>query len=148
MKFKFPFDHVLEFRKQNENLARLDYTESVDKLEKEKAHLKKLYAEWDGASDEIFSLQSEKSTPLARIIYLNDFLDGQKLRIDHQKLVVRNLTQIAEQKHEILIAAVKEFEIIAKLKKNKQAIFKKQESKREAKVMDEVVVTRYRRGGL
>jgi len=143
--FRFAFEHVLEFRRENENRARIDYLETMDKLETEKKKLKKMYADWDAASDEIFNLQRTKSAPLARITFLNHFIEGQKIRAEMQRQVIRNLQMIVEKKQEILISAAQEYEIIKKLKKNQFAAFKKEMNKREAKAIDEMVVTRYRR---
>ena len=143
-KFHFAFEHVLEFRHSNENRARIDFLETQEKLDKEKNSLKKMYKEWDDAGDQIFELQNNGSAPLAKINFLNHFIDGQKVRTELQRQVIRNLQMIVEKKHEILIAAAQEFEIIKKLKKNQFDAFKKAMNKREAKAIDEMVVTRYR----
>ena len=145
MKFKFPFEHVLKFRKENENLARLDYVDTLDKLETEKGVLKKMHVDWKSSLEEISDLQQSHSAPLARILYLNDFMTGLKVKINSQRKVVQNFQSITEQKFEVMLGAIKEYEIINKLKEKQFERFKKDVSKRELKNNDEIVVTRYQR---
>ncbi len=145
MRFKFPFEHVLKFRKENENRARLEYVEVLDKLESERKTLKKMHADWKSSMEEIDQLQQRSSSPLARILYLNDFMSGLKIKIASQRTVIQNFQTITEQKFEVMLGAIKEYEIIDKLKERQFDRFKRVAAKREQKANDEIVVTRYQR---
>jgi flagellar export protein FliJ len=77
---------------------------------------------------------------------LDQFADGQKIRIARQREVIINHTTIVEQKQEILVAAAKETKILERLKEKQMLKYKKERQKQEAKANDELVVTRFRQG--
>lgn len=147
MKFKFGYAKLLEHYHLQEEVARRDYLESLSKLDQEKALHQQMYKDLDAANDQAFKLQTDvKGAPIAEITELNNFSEGQKIRITRQREVVMNHTSIVEQKQEILIAAAKEKRILEKLKEKKLAEFKKLQKKSDAKKTDELVVTRFRAG--
>jgi flagellar FliJ protein len=143
--FKFSFEKLLEFQKQTEEVARRDYNESLNRLEIEKNQYQNMYKSHDLALDEVFFLQNRtEGAPISRLVELDEFVDGQKQRIERQRDIVINHTQIVEQKQEILHLAAKERKILEKLKEKKYLEYKTALKKKEAKLNDELVVTRYR----
>ena len=148
MKFHFSYEKLLEHRRQEEEVARRYYMESYNKLENEKNLHKKMYKEWDETVEEIFQCQTNpQGAAIGRIVSLNQFLDGQKVRISRQREVIMNYNAIVEQKNEILIAAAKETKILEKLKEKKLMEFKKSQKKIDMKKNDELVVTRFKAQG-
>lgn len=147
MSFKFNYQKLLEFYHQQERIAQRDYNESLNALEAQKKVYQQMYDDQDRAIEESSQLQNdEKGAPIEMLKKINDYLGGQKIRIGQQREIVVNHTQIVEQKQEILIAAAKETRILEKLKSRKLEQFKKLEKKKEMKINDELVVTRFRRG--
>ncbi|MBK9292864.1 MAG: flagellar export protein FliJ [Oligoflexia bacterium] len=143
--FKFSFEKLLEFRTQEENVARRDYQESLERLEIEKAKYQNLFKKQEEAQDEIFFLKNRnEGSAVNKLVELDEYIDGVEKKIKIQREIVINHTQIVEQKQEILHIAAKEKKILEKLKEKKYAEFKKAEKKKEAKKNDELVVTRYR----
>jgi flagellar FliJ protein len=148
MKFHFSYEKLLEHRRQEEEVARRDFMESFGRLENEKNLQKKMYAEWDQTQAEIFTAQTNpQGAAIDRIVQLNQFLDGQKIRIGRQREVIINYTTIVEQKNELLVAAAKETKILEKLKEKKLMEFKRLQKKIETKQTDELVVTRFKSAG-
>jgi len=146
MKFIFAYEKLLNHYQQQEEIARRDYYDAVGKLDLEKL---KYQAQWDlhdEAVAEIYDLRLQpKGAPAGRLVQLDSFIDGQKIRIERQRQVVINHTSIVEQKQEVLIFAVKEKKTLEKLKEKKLFEFKREEVKKERKVNDELVVTRFKR---
>ncbi len=145
MAFKFSFEKLLEYQKQQEDVARRDYNESLERLESEKEKYQSIFKVQDQALDEIFFLQNRKEgAPISRLVSIGQFVEGQKRRIELQREIVINHTTIVEQKQEILHVAAKERKILEKLKEKKQLEYKTQMKKKEAKENDELVVTRHK----
>jgi len=148
MKFHFSYESLLRHRKLEEEVARRDFNETFRMLEIQKEEYKKLYTRLHEAEAESFSYQgSSEGVQIARLLELNDFMAGQKIKIARQREIVINHTQIVEGKQDILINAAKETMILEKLKEKQHAVFKKSVAKREAKLTDEIVVTRFKAGG-
>lgn len=148
MKFKFSYEKLLEYYHQQEEIARRDYNESLTRLEEERGRQNENYRQFDDALAATFEARDNpKGSEIAKLEHLGEFMKGQEIRIARQREIIINHTQIVEQKQEILIAAAREVEILIKLKEKKQAEFKKLEKKKETKLNDELVVTRFKKHG-
>lgn len=147
MKFKFTYQRLLEHYELQEQIARRDFNDSVNTLDKQKEIQKKMYKELDGAVDQIYEARtSPAGTSPSLLLHLDQFVDGQKVRLERQREVIINHTQIVEQKQEILIAAAQQTKTLEKLKEKRRMEFKKLQKKMDAKATDELVVTRFRAG--
>ena len=147
MRFVFSYARLLQYYHQQEEIARRDHNESLNRLENEKKIYHQMFDLQDEVTAEIYNLrQSDKNLPIPVLGELTQFLDGHKHRMARQREVVINHTSIVEQKQEILISAVKEMKIFEKLRERQLKEFKEVQRKREAKRNDEVVVTRFKRG--
>ncbi len=145
MKFRFAFESLLEHRKLEEEIARRDFNEAHNILDQQKALYKKLYTRLHEVESEVSQRQASKDgVSISNLLELDDFMAGQKVKIARQREVVINHTSIMEGKQEILIAAAKERKILEKLKEKKKAEHKKLMAKKDAKLNDEIVVTRFR----
>jgi flagellar FliJ protein len=148
MKFHFAYESLLEHKKLQEEIARRDYIETLHDLDEQKALYKSLYTRLHEAEAESSEIQNSKiGVQISKLIELDDFMAGQKIKIAKQREIVINHTTIVEGKQEIYIAAAKETKILEKLKEKKRTEFKKMAAKKEAKMTDEVVVTRFKSGG-
>jgi flagellar protein FliJ len=147
MKFHFSYETLLEHRKLQEEIARRDYVETLHALEEQKAQYKKLYTRLHEAEAESSQIQAAHHVEISKLLELDAFMAGQKIKIARQREIVINHTSIVEGKQEIYIAAAKETKILEKLKEKKKNEFKKLMNKKEAKMTDEIVVTRFKSGG-
>lgn len=81
------------------------------------------------------------------IAQLDEFVNGQKIRIERHRQKVRELMGEAERRHEILVQAARERKTFEKLRERQYEDFKLLKKKIELKEMDELVVTRHKRTG-
>jgi len=147
-KFNFSYQSLLEHRKLEEEVAQRDFNETFQALEKQKEEYRKLYADLHRAEAKSFEVQgAHDGVSIAELTELNDYMAGQKVKIVRQRDIVINHTQIMEGKQEILINAAKETMILEKLKEKQREVYKKNQAKLEAKIIDEIVVTRFKAGG-
>jgi flagellar FliJ protein len=147
MKFKFSYESLLEHRKLEEEIARRDFYEAQNNLDEQKAIYKELYTRLHEIEKESSQMQAAPIIPIEELRERDEFMIGQKIKIQRQRDLVINFTTIAEGKQEILINAAKERKILDKLKEKQKLEFKKALAKKEAKQTDEVIVTRFRAGG-
>ena len=78
------------------------------------------------------------------LVQIDDFIRGQGVRIGMQKLKVREHKAIVEEAQEALLEAAKERKIYEKLRERRFEEFKDAEKKRELKLVDDMIVTRYK----
>src|ERR1700728_5414416 len=116
MKFVFSYESLLDHRKLEEEVARRDFYEAQTNLDEQKAIYKELYTRLHEIENESSEMQAALSVPIEELRERDEFLAGQKIKIQRQREVVINHTTIAEGKQEILINAAKERKILDKLK--------------------------------
>jgi flagellar FliJ protein len=146
VKFVFNYQKLLEHYRRLEEIAQRDYTDSLNILENEKSIYQGMWDLHDDAIRQSFELrQLPLGTPVEKLTQIQNFTEGQKIKIMRQREVVINHTTIVEQKQEILLAALKEKKTIEKLKENQLLEFKRNEAKRERKANDELVVMRFKK---
>ncbi|MCC6278010.1 MAG: flagellar export protein FliJ [Oligoflexia bacterium] len=146
MKFKFSYEKLEEYHKQQEEIAQRDYIESLSRLESEKAKLNALYEKQEEAIGEAYKIrETESAFSQGWLVSIEEFLKGLESRIETQRQVVINHHAICDQKQEILIQAAREHKTYQKLREKQFAEFKKKEKKKEMKAVDELVVTRFKR---
>lgn len=147
MAFDFKFEAVLKHRRHLEDVARKNYLEARKLLDDCLAGINRMYDGIDTARDDIAGAQrSGEPRALQNIWSSEQFIEGQKIRIQRERDRARALMVKAEEMHEKLIEAVKEFKKIEKLKERMKEQYKKDRRKLEAKRMDDLVVIRSGRG--
>lgn len=142
MKFKFQLDPLLKFRKVQEEEAMREYSEAQDILEMALHDLEALYNTIDQAMADIEEIVRNGGLTKEKQAFLDEYIKGQKIKIERQRVVVREKKQIAEEKYEVFLEATKEYKVIEKLKENRRVVFKKEMKKKEQKVVDDLVVMR------
>jgi flagellar export protein FliJ len=146
MKFKFSYAKLEEYHKQQEEIAQRDYIESLNRLEEEKKTLRKMYEENDRSLQISYEIREGKRPfSQATLTAIEVFIDGSDKKIDVQRAVVMSHNTICENKQEILIAAAREHKTFQKLREKQYAEFKTAMKKKEMKINDELVVTRFKR---
>ncbi len=147
MNYKFSLQVLLEHRKTLENEARRLYVEAVSKVDQATAELNEFYDQVDRTRVENASLERSGGTSAAALVANDNFISGQKYRIEAQRKKIRELKSAAEELQEALIEAAKERKSLEKLKERRTEEFKKDLRKRELKANDEIVTLRHKREG-
>jgi flagellar FliJ protein len=147
MKFKFRLQKVLEHRRRLEDEAKRTYFEAQAKTREALDKLESLYVAIDDVRARASHLQSAGGGAQT-IFSLQDtdlFIRGQKLRIEAQRKVVRELKQIEEQEQEVLIARAMDRKALEKLKEKRLQEFRTEIDLKEAAEADDMNVIRYKR---
>ncbi|MES2965875.1 MAG: flagellar export protein FliJ [Bdellovibrionota bacterium] len=145
MKFEFSLESLLDHRRRVEEMAQRDWAEAQGKVDRAVAKLSEYYDQVDEARQRSASLESQGGAQAGALISNSEFIGGQKYRIEAQRQTIRGLKEEAERLQEILIEAAKETKTLEKLKERQMEEFKLKRRKLEAKEMDELVVTRFKR---
>jgi flagellar FliJ protein len=145
MKFEFSLESLLEHRRRIEDVAQRDWAEAQAKVDEAVAKLNDYYDQVDQARHRSAALENEGGAQSGALISIDEFIGGQKYRIEAQRQAIRELKTEAERRQEILIEAAKETKTLEKLKERQLEEFKLKRRKLEAKENDELVVTRFKR---
>ena len=136
-KFIFKLQTLLKVKIQMEDNLKNDLGKAIQKLEEEKAKLRRLEFEKSRYIME-FNEKSRKTT-VNNLIKFNNYISFLAVKILNQKeninLASRNVDKIREE----LIKIVKEREILDKLKEKKYGVFQKELLKDEQRLNDEIV---------
>lgn len=145
MKFEFAFEKLLAHKRSLEDLARRGYLEAESFVVAAKKELDGFYGQIEDSRQRVARLESEGGPMASALAQIDEFIRGQKIRIERQKLRLRDLMAEAERHHEILIEAAKERKTLEKLRERRLSEFRLRRKKREMKAVDELVVTRFKR---
>lgn len=145
MKFKFSLEKVLHHRKSIENIAKKDYLAELRILDDEKEKLDKMYREVDQARLQAHLYESRGGVTGESLKHIHEFSIGQSIRIERQKIVIREQTGLVEDKLEILKKASQEYKMIEKLKEKRLMEFKHELNLKEQKELDDMVSSRHKR---
>jgi flagellar FliJ protein len=145
MKFEFVYENLLKHKKTLEEVAQRAFAEAQAHLEEMKRELNRLYEQVDDSRKRASELEKIGGEQAASISVVNEFIVGQKIRIEMQREKMRFALQAAEAKQEELIMAVREFKTLEKLKEKKWKEFKAFLKKQELKFVDDLVTTRFKR---
>jgi len=145
MKFKFAYENLMKSKKINRDIAFRNFSQAQGKLEQDQTVL---HAYEDGVTDSLeFNQEIVESgillqEKLEALKWTQEFLEGQKIKIQRQQEVVRKQNLIVDDKRKELSEAAKEYKVFEKLKERLAQKFAKLEKKRELKAVDEIVVMR------
>ena len=145
MKFTFSLESLLVHRKRLEDVAQRDWAEAQAKVDAAQRELKSFYAQVDEARLRSSMIEKQGGTQASQLISIDEFIGGQAYRIEKQRSKIRELISEAERLQELLVEAVKETKTLVKLKERQFNEHKLHRRKQEAKQMDDVVVTRFKR---
>ncbi len=146
MKFKFSFEKLLGHKKVLEDVARRDFVEAQNKLEREVARVNMFRNELDNAYKHRFKTQQSGGLVAAEIKSINEFMDGKKIEIEKQDQIIVGFEKIVEEKRKRLVEAAQDHKTYEKLKEKKHLDFKTMVKKKETKSLDELIVTYAKRG--
>ncbi len=145
MKFKFPFEKLLEHRQRTEDEAQRVFLIARNNLESAQAELKAMYDSITQTRNLASGLRGQGGNCVAHLQGTDFFIAGQEVRIAHQRQKIRELVSIAEQKHAILVEASQETKKVKKLRERMLERHQVRVKRREAKEQDDMVTMRFGR---
>lgn len=144
MAFQFRLETLLRHRKNLQDIAQREYAESEARVREKMNEIKNYYAKID-ESRRLRSAEEEGSSFTAQSLSnFEEFIELTNIRIKNARLEVRELMDIMEQKHHVLIEKAKEKKILDKLKEKKKDEYKKYIANKENKEADEMISMRHR----
>lgn len=146
MKFKFPFEAVMKERRIRRDQAERDYRASQAKVDEQKGILGSMKGSLGEALDGVQQVRSGGGKLGSALKSYQEFIEGQKIRIQRQIKTIKGLEEIADEKRNILVEVAKDLKILEKLKEKKYNQFKVEMRKKEMKFIDEISITRAARG--
>ena len=148
MRFRFRLETLLKHREALKDEAQRVWMEAQNNLNQCLEEIKEMYRQMDHSRQTIAT--SEKSgvrNQPAVFVSANEFMSGQKVRIERKRQEARELMTVAEQRREEMIAATQNHEVLKKLKDRKKQEFLKKKKVMEAKQIDDLVTMRFKRSG-
>ncbi len=142
MKFQFPFETLMKARRARRNEAERDYRLALAKADEQRNRLQNMRSEMSNARVEMQNIRENGGKLNAALVSVEDYLVGQKIRIQIQLKTLKGLDEIVEQKRLILVEAAKELKSLEKLREKRYTEFKVQVRKKELKNIDEISVMR------
>jgi flagellar FliJ protein len=138
MGFKFPLNAVLKHRKRLEEVAQKEYAEARQAVEDCLRAIEAMYQRMDEVRAEISDAEKQGSREkMQEILQMDNFLHGQKIRIETLRLHARQLLATAEEKQEALVLAAQEKKVLVKLKEKRLKEYHQWLREIETKNLDE-----------
>lgn len=145
MSFVFSLEVLLEHKRRLQDEARRVWSEAQGKVDQATAELNGFYGQVDDTRKANQELEKSGGALAARLIANDSFIDGQKIRIERQRLKIRELKSAAETLHELMVEALRDTKTLEKLKEKQKEEYKKKLRVREMKENDEIVTLRHKR---
>ncbi len=144
-RFKFPLQKVMQHRKTLEGLAQTQFQLAMSELNLQTQILLAMENLKVEARDQAFRQQSEGGKASPALVQVFEFLKGQDIRIEKQKIKIKECESRVENLREILRQKAIEYKIIEGLRERQEKVFKTERRKKEQKQVDEMNVMRFRR---
>lgn len=146
MKFRFPFDNIMNHRKTIENLAQREFVEAQNRVIEEENRLKLFEKSIADARLKAHAFELSGGNQSDSLQQIHEFIKGQEIRIQRQKHIIQLGNKLVEEKREILREKAIDYKIIEKLKEKKLEAFKKDQKTLDQKRVDDMVTARFKRG--
>lgn len=147
MAFRFSLETVLKHRQRLEEFAQREYAEAQAAVDACLKRIEDMYKRADEVREEVLNAQRGGSSgQIEEIRGMEQFLGGQKLRIESARQEARHLLMIAEEKQEALILAAREKKTLVKLKEKRRSEYVQWLKQVEAKELDDMTMVREARG--
>lgn len=148
MPFKFTLEPLMKHRKRLEEDAQREFFKARSAVDEALRRINSLYESVDHARRQIQILQRSGGQAIAAITQHEEFIAGVQIRIERERKVARELMMVAEEKHQVLLEAAKEFKSIEKLKERRHRQYREEKKKKELKIIDQTVTMRFKRGAV
>ncbi len=145
MRFRFPLEVLLKQRSREEEMSRKNYLSAQSKVDDSLVKIEDMWGEIRLSREKMAKVQHSGGNKFELLASLDEFMNGNKIRIEREKVNLRKLIMVADEKHELLVEAAKEHKILIRLKEKKFEKFKKERKKKELKENDDIVTMRHKR---
>lgn len=146
MTFKFSFESLLKHRRRLEDEARREYLEAQARVDEKLAEIRRMYDQVDQTRQTIHSIEEMCGKgDVTRISGGHEFIQGQAIRIERERKVVRELISVAEEKQAYLVEVARETKVLEKLKEKRWEKYKADRRRKEALRLDEMITMRFKR---
>ena len=139
-RFKFRLQRVLDHREIIQEKVKNEYLEALKKVNEKEAHLESMTQAILTSRENVFRSSSPDSH-----VQTHEFIQGQQIKIQREKLELRTLRMDLEEKHERYIQAFRDVKILDSLKERKKGEHKREALKDEQKVYDDNTLMRFKR---
>lgn len=148
MAFRFHLEKVLEHRRRLEDDAKRDFLNAQVNTLNALRDLEGLYVAIDVARARGHEMQKGVANlhMAPTLQNIDVFIGGQKIRIERQRAVIRELKATEERFQELLVQAAKEKKTLEKLREKHIAEYRAELARREQEELDDLSVMRYGRG--
>src|SRR6185312_1777650 len=107
MRFRFRLDTVMRQREIERDLAQREYQEAQEQVRLQVAKIKKMYGQIDDARERAENLEQSGGPRSAELEQIEEFITGQKVLIEAERIKARELMAVAEEKLENLTSKLK-----------------------------------------
>lgn len=148
MAFQFRLEKVLTHRRRLEDEAKREFILAQANTVKALRDLEALYVAIDVARTRGHDMQiGESDRRMAPTLQNIDvFIGGQKIRIDRQRVVIREFKAEEERLHDLLIEASREKKTLEKLREKHLQEYRVEMARREQLELDDLAIMRHGRG--
>src|SRR4051794_11903709 len=105
MKFKFPLNTLMKARNIRKDETERDYRIALSKSVEQRTKLQNMKDDLVRAREEMQSVRESGGKLTPALMSIEEFVQGQKIKIQNQSRTVKGLEDIAEQKRLILVEA-------------------------------------------
>jgi flagellar FliJ protein len=147
MKFKFAFQTVLRYRKTVEEIAQADFSEAMAELNRQKQILSDMQEEIALARENAFQTQTDGGKAGPALSQVHEFLKGQDIRIERQRMKIQEWQVKVEELQEILRQKAIDYKIIDELRDRKKEEFRIEQNKLDQKRTDDMNIMRFKPEG-
>lgn len=139
MRFSFRLETLMKQRRVERDIAQREYSDAQSAVNQQMTYIKHLYSEIDNARLESENTHQRGGECAHVLQQLEEYINGQKVRVQSARQKARELMQVAEERLEILVEKNQGLKVLEKLKEKKHQEFKKSVKKKEAKILDDIV---------
>lgn len=143
MSFKFKLEKVLHHRKSLEDQARKEYLEAQAELTAAENLLADYHSKIENENRNRHDLILIGGTHTETLRQINDYIKGTEIKIERQKIIIKNIKSKVEELQLALQKASIEYKMIEKLEERQRNDYRLIEKKLEEKELNEMVNARF-----
>jgi flagellar export protein FliJ len=149
MKFKFRLEVLRRQRKAELDVAQREYAQAQKNVRDQMILIDRLYKEIDDSRIYAVQLNLKGGRCSEELRTVDEFVTGQKVKINLARQKARELMSIEEEMHEVLVEKDRALKVLEKLKEKQKEDHKKAVRRKEAKAAEDLVIMkRYNARGL
>lgn len=144
-KFKFKLEKVLMQKNIAADIAQKDFGEAMAARNMEEQKLHEMIDLKNRTLEDRSKIVESRTDWASDVNQINEFLQGQDLRIKNQHLRLQRAENLVESRREILRQKVSEVKILEKLREKQKLQYEADVARMEQAEVDEVAVLRFSR---